>query len=334
MLCGCSNDGESGGEEESVAIAFSQPQTAAVTRASLNDIHDDFGVIAYKETSLDPFMSNVRVYYDEGEWSYSPESYWDYETDSTAFYAYSPYTTTGSKITSGYDKTVEFLYGHKTVQKADYGKPVDLVLDHINAQVCLEFCTDISDYRVDIADSIRLVPTVAYTSGYNDVIISRNEGGRLIYSQAVTSDKTLAFAAPKDSVNASSTDYIQSPTTYYAAPQATAFDATSANVNFTVSVPLSLTPLTAEHSTPLSYTAIAMIPAYTGSSTSAVNLTQWLSGRRYVYRFNISKESISLVTVEVYKPDIAGHQYVLESSTTISTGDEDPGRPADAKPVH
>lgn len=351
VLAGCSADNDSTEPAvDTVAINFSGPQyNDMVTRATgLQEIHDNFGVYAFKNGN-DEFMDNVKVSYDNGAWNYSPAAYWDYDSPSTSFIAYSPYSsdnttkakatradvTSGLKISSGYDSSVEFLYGYQTVSRDDYGKQVAINFRHANAQVVVEFYTDITDYDVSLTGDVTATPATpseAYISGYETVSLSSDGDGLTVsYNGPERSSKSLSFASTGlDVISTSAEAPTLSPTVYYAAPQAEVFDAEKANVSFRVQVPLKLTSKS-DKNISKEYTASAEIPAYTGSGSEAVNLTQWLSGRRYVYRFCISRNSMRLILLEVYKPNPSTGAYELASSSHISIAQEDPSEPADAR---
>lgn len=338
MACGCGSDESTSEPEVSKSpIAFSQPQyEEAITRASnLSDINNTFGVFGYYEDATDgtvnshiEFMSNQQVNYENSSWTYDPLAYWNDSYSQTSFYALSPYTrgTTfdysnkvlklNSPISGNYSS--EVLYASATVAKDDYRKSVSLQFKHFHAQVSMEFITDITDYDVEVTDNITATPSTGFVSSYSSPEIPFSSSGS--YGTATTSTEALSFENPSGNISATTGSYTASPTVYYAVPQ------TSADVNFTVTIPIKFTPKTSGH-TNTSYTATATIPATASDGTS---LTQWQSGYRYVYRFNISSSGVKLLVTQVYKPDGNGH-YLPENSETISTGDEDSDKGADAK---
>lgn len=336
--CGCSND-ESTTEPvvPKYPITFSQPQyDEVVTRASsLSDINTTFGVYGYYEdaatdgtvSSHVEFMSNQKVDYTNSAWTYNPPAYWNDSYSQTSFYAWSPFSsgsfdystkvlTLNSTISGNYSGE-EVLYASATIAKDDYKKSVNLQFKHFQAQVCMEFVTDITNYDVEITDNITATPSTGFISNYSSFTIPFGTNGS--YGIATTSTDALSFNNPSGNISTTTDSYTASPTVYYAVPQ------TSSDLSFTVTIPLKLTPTTFGH-TETSYTATATIPA----TSNGTSLTQWQSGYRYVYRFNISSSGVKLLLTQVYKPDGNGH-YLPENSTTISIGEEDTTKGADAK---
>lgn len=316
VLFGCSADNDHDEPiNNNVAIDFSRPQYAEMeTRTSdLSTIHGNFGVYAYTDNSTEPFMNNVEVKFADTDWTYSPARYWDYSTSSTTFIAYSPYNDLA--ISSGNDQSVEFLYAKETVSKDDYGKPVELNFKHANAQVCLEFYTDIAGYTVDITNDLTATPSGSYTTGYSSVTLPSPTNDNLTYSGETTGSESLSFSKPDGDISTNSESATASPTIYYAAPQGT-------GTSFTVNVAIRLTPTTDSHN---------VMKEYTATATIGEDLTHWASGYRYVYRFNISENNMRLVVAEVYKPNPDSGKYELDKGSTIKIDQEDPGKGADAK---
>lgn len=148
--------------------------------------------------------------------------------------------------------------------------------------------------------------------------------------------------------------YSYSPTTYYAMPQSQTFtEGTTAGLTFHVT--LRMIPKSSADSLQYKETTIhnatIYIPPYVMNGSAREPMTMWQMGHRYVYHFRITNNvggstdpstvidpgsttpstGIQLVDFDVYVPDPRHHTYDRKTINTITTGDEDPDQPADAK---
>ena len=157
--------------------------------------HTDFGIFAYKGTNGywapeypgDLVMQNYQVKYGDTEvygsrWYYEGArtgqilKYWDYSKPSYYFAAYTPYNEGSSFEISQWGEVLsttlqlksmvafsleserdykEAMYAQAKVNKADYGREVNLTFNHLNALIQLAFRSDIPGYTVEL---LNLVP--------------------------------------------------------------------------------------------------------------------------------------------------------------------------------
>lgn len=164
-------------------------------------------------------------------------------------------------------------------------------------------------------------------------------------------DNITHYCIPGSAANGTTQTYSYSPTTYYAMPQSQTYEANT-TAGLTLHVTLRLIPKdSADHKETTIHNAAIYIPPYVMNGTSREPLTMWQSGHRYVYHFRITNNisgstdpseiidptstnptsGIELVDFDVYVPDPSTHSYRRTTISTITTGNEDPDLPADAK---
>lgn len=150
---------------------------------------------------------SVDVNKSEWQWNYEQVSgqnikYWDYSADKYGFFAFAPFEHQCAEATyingmgkipnvkMGYEKMnddgsvsleEDFFIPYYTrpciVEKADYGKPVQLTFAHILCKVRFGFCLDVSveqAYQKVLVDRVELAPTEGVLCNKADVYVDYN----------------------------------------------------------------------------------------------------------------------------------------------------------------
>lgn len=185
--------------------------------------------------------------------------YWDLAYDSTEFFAYAPYRSSGvtfnesaKKVevghaaqTAGYDDAskFEFVYAGKRAVNADL-KDIVLNFKHLGAQVNLRFYEDVRGYRVEIIDvttdgtGIQATPATASDNGttktYTKSEYYTDCNATIDYSQSVdnptatvdhtgaaTTDANLVFTIPGQTDGLESYDSPVPGVSYNVIPEST-----------------------------------------------------------------------------------------------------------------
>lgn len=277
---------------------------------------------SYYTTADDFYMSNIEHQFLR---------YWDLSSDYTHFYAYAPYyhhasteegvtfdnathtlTFPAGSLRASYDDVTRYeqMVAATKVEKSQYGQPVSLQFQRLNARIRIAFYEVIDGYSVQIlglkdeVNGVSAAPAVynttsstyeagtLYTSAGATVTFGGTEGtdptvkftpdGKL----ADATQKYLLFQAPVETeIGETNGTAAKSPTTYYALPMMTATNTTSGvttneETGLTFHVTYRLTSTTGETITV--HDAKVHVPAAE---------CKWQSNYAYTYIFKITKNS-------------------------------------------
>ena len=280
-------------------------------------------------------MGNYKVAYQaaSGEnpaaWNYAGVlvgqslRYWDYSYDQTDFYAYAPYnadaTISDKKITvsstAGYEKTNDVIYAGTTVEKANYNNKVALQFKHIGAKVNVAFRENVAGYKVELIkvstdNGIELTPAIydegAATDKYTKGSYSTTSSVVINYTTptapttsataTATSGDNLKFALPT-TTELSESDYVVSPTTYYAVVQPESTTGFTLHISYKLIAEDNGEEITVKD-------ARVFIPA---------NQVKWESNKAYTYNFTITTSSTGSTggTVDVDSPVVPTDKALL-----------------------
>ena len=275
--------------------------------------------------------NNETIWYYDGLLTNQVIRYWDKSTDKTDFYAYAPYAaatqfdetnkTITVSSTAGYAATNDVIYAGTSVANANYNEKVQLNFKHIGAKVNIAFRENVAGYKVqlinvkddtDAGKGIQLTPAIRNGESTNYSYTKENAKYNTVSSVEIkytdpsapttsetatnTSSDNLIFVLPKNT-ELSESNYVASPTTYYAVIQP------NTTTGFTLHVSYKL--IAEDNGEEIIVRdARVFIPA---------DQVKWESNKAYTYNFTITTASTGSTdgTVDVTSPEVPTDKALL-----------------------